>query len=60
MSQFLPKEELEKIEVDLRAAVDEYREAQNNLSQEENLLEEEFIQALEKKKMEDVKKKLYE
>lgn len=60
MTQFIPKEELQKIEEELQAAVKEYQEAEKKISQEEHLLEEEFIRALEKKKIADVKKELYE
>lgn len=60
MSQFLPKAELQKIEAELQSAVNEYLESMKLVKQEENLLEEELVHALEGRKMEDVKKKLYE
>lgn len=60
MSQLLPKAELQKIEAELQSAVSEYLESMKLVKQEESLLEEELVRALEKRKMEDVKKKLYE
>lgn len=60
MSQFLPKEELQKIEAELQAAVAEYLESMKLVKQEENALETELVEAVEKEKIEDVKRKLYE
>lgn len=56
MSHFLPVEEIQK---DLQSAVDQFRADSEKLKGEEERLEKEILEELEKKKIDTLKKKLY-
>ena len=58
MSHFLPIEEIKKIEDELWSAVTEFSVTSKQLEQEEAELEKDMTQALEKQKIDELKKKL--
>lgn len=55
MPHYLPVEEIEE---DLQSAVEEFEAGSKELQKEEEQLEMDMIQALEKQKMDEVRKKL--
>lgn len=55
MSHYLPVEEIEK---ELREAAEEFQRASKELEQEQDLLESDMVQALERQKIDELKKRL--